>query len=415
MNTTRTNRWKKFLVFLVAIFLLSQIPFAWRRYKLGRLHAAIQQLNSQRVVTEDSGRFVEFKGVMHVHSSLGGHSTGTFADIIAAARSNQLDFVVMTEHPAKDFNTAQMTLKGEHGGVIFINGNEVSAANGDRLLLLPGDEQTGLDRQGSTQDVLSRRTSGLAFVAYPHEFKSWDATGYQGIEVYNVYTNARQINPLVMFFDGLWSYRSYPDLLFANFYQKPTDNLKRWDELINQKGKELVATAGNDSHANVGISLNDSTGKTLLGFKLDPYERSFRLVRLHVLVPRSVLGGQMSSPSPDEGILLSAISAGHCFIGFDLFGDTTGFRYTAHDGDEDRIMGDEIKLASQVRLTVSLPVIARVVLLKDGSVVHDDAGIRAKDYEVSEKGSYRVEVYLPQLPKPAGDQPWIISNPIYVR
>jgi hypothetical protein len=37
------------------------------------------------------------------------------------------------------------------------------------------------------------------------------------------------------------------------------------------------------------------------------------------------------------------------------------------------------------------------------------------EFQVSEKGIYRVEVYLPQLPLPAGAQPWIISNPIYVR
>jgi hypothetical protein len=34
---------------------------------------------------------------------------------------------------------------------------------------------------------------------------------------------------------------------------------------------------------------------------------------------------------------------------------------------------------------------------------------------VSERGVYRVEVYLPQLGKPVGDKPWIISNPIYVK
>ena len=120
-------------------------------------------------------------------------------------------------------------------------------------------------------------------------------------------------------------------------------------------------------------------------------------------------------PVLDEASLLGAIANGNCFLGFDLFGDTTGFRFSARDTDEKRIMGDEIKLETLVTLTVSIPVAARVLLLKDGSVIHDDSGLRTKDYEVSEKGSYRVEVYLPQLPKPAGDQPWIISNPIYVR
>ena len=409
------KRWKKLLLLLLGLVLLSQIPFAYRRYRLGRLHTAIQQLNSQRVLNEREDGIAEFKGVVHVHSFLGGHSSGNFEEIISAAQANRLDFVVMTEHPAKDFDTAEMTLKGEHGGVVFVNGNEVAAANGDRLLLIPGDAQTAGDGKRSTAEILSRRASSFSLVAYPQDFKSWEATGYNGVEVYNVYTNAREINPLVMFFDALWSYRSYPDLLFANFYRRPTESLQKWDEAIRRKGKTLVATAGNDSHANVGISLNDSTGKTLFGFRLDPYERSFRLVRLHVL-EQWPLNGDLSSPPPlIEERLLSDISAGHCFIGFDVFGDTSGFRYSAHDGDEARMMGDEIKLENEVQLNVSLPVPGRIVLLKDGTVIRDDTGISAKDYTVTEKGSYRVEVYLPQLPKPAGDQPWIISNPIYVR
>ena len=98
----------------------------------------------------------------------------------------------MTEHPSPNFNTAEMTLKGNHGGVLFVNGNEVSTALGDRLLLIPGDAQAADDGKWSTQEVLSRHSSGLNVVAYPQEFKSWGASGYKGIEVYNVYTNARR-------------------------------------------------------------------------------------------------------------------------------------------------------------------------------------------------------------------------------
>lgn len=408
------KRWKKLLLFLLALLAISQIPFIYRRYKLGRLQAAIQQLNAQSVRSEKIGDPAEFKGVIHVHSFLGGHSTGNFADIISAAQANQLNFVVMTEHPSPNFNTAEMTLKGNHGGVLFVNGNEVSTALGDRLLLIPGDAQAADDGKWSTQEVLSRHSSGLNVVAYPQEFKSWGASGYKGIEVYNVYTNARRMNPVVMFFDALWSYRSYPDLLFATFYERPTESLKLWDDQIKQRGQRIVATAGNDAHANIGMSLNDSSGKTLLGFKLDPYERSFRLVRMHVLVnlPSS---GLVDFSSLQQGHLLAAISEGHCFIGFDLFGDTTGFRYSAHSGDEERVMGDEIKLENEVRLSVSVPVAARIVLLKDGEVVDDKSALSKLEFVAREKGSYRVEVYLPQLPKPAGEQPWIISNPIYVR
>ncbi|HLN99560.1 MAG TPA: hypothetical protein VK208_13955, partial [Pyrinomonadaceae bacterium] len=106
------TRWKKLLLILVALLVLSQLPFLYRRYKLGRLHATIQELNAQRAVAENNSIYAEFKGVLHVHSSLGGHSNGTFEEIVAAAQSNQLDFVVMTEHPSATFDTAQMTLKG---------------------------------------------------------------------------------------------------------------------------------------------------------------------------------------------------------------------------------------------------------------------------------------------------------------
>src|SRR6266480_7315915 len=167
------KRWKKLLLLLLLV-LLSQIPFAYRRYRLGRLHAAIQQLNSERLATRADDGLAEFKGVIHVHSFLGGHSTGNFEEIVSAAQSNQLDFVIMTEHPAKDFDTAEMTLQGEHGGVLFINGNEVRAATGDRLLLIPGDEQASSDNRWTTQEVLSRRSFGLALVAYPEAFKNWD-------------------------------------------------------------------------------------------------------------------------------------------------------------------------------------------------------------------------------------------------
>ena len=413
------KRWKKVLLILLVILVLSQLPFAYRRYRLGRLHAAIQQLNSERVVTQNDAALIEYKGVIHVHSFLGGHSAGGFEEIIAAAKSNRLDYVIMTEHTSRSYNTAEMTLKGNYDGVLFINGNEVSLPNRDRLLLLPGLENTAqtagpryvADAQESDElgkiAMQGRGKDGLTFVAYPQEFQGWDTSFYDGVEVYNVYTNARQISPVVMFFDGLWSYRSYPDLLFANFYRRPAENLQNWDQAITKTGRKLVAVAGNDAHSNIGLALNDESGKTLVGMKLDPYERSFRLVRVHALLGK------------EQGLnresLLAALGAGHAFIGLDLFCDSSGFSWSAANGSDNKIQGDEIVLGNGVRLTVSVPVSSRVVLFKDGNAIQDETGIKRKEFAVTEKGTYRVEVYLPQLPTSAGAQPWIISNPIYVK
>jgi hypothetical protein len=366
-------RSKKFIfLVLFVLLLLSQTPFAYRRFKLRRLNAAIQQLNSQRTPQQTVG-FTEYKGVVHVHSFLGGHSAGTFSEIISAAQANQLNFVIMTEHTEKDFDTAQMTLQGVHGGVLFINGNEVSAENGDRLLVLPGE---------------------VSIAAYPEEFKNWDTARINGVEVYNVFTNARRINSVIAFFDVLWSQRSYPELIFALYFQRPDENLKRWDQALALG--PLTATGGNDAHANIGVSLKDSSGKTLLGIQLDPYATSFRLVRLHVLIEEG--------KTLDAATLMEAVKAGHCFIGFDFLGDPSGFVFEAENG---KIQGDEISLTPDTRLRVRSPLPARIVIFKDGAVWVDEM-TASKEIQVTERGVYRVEVYL------FDNLPWIISNPVYV-
>ena len=368
-------RSKKFILLVVLfLLLLSQIPFAYRRFKLRRLSNAIQQLNSQRTPAPPND-FKDYKGVVHVHSFLGGHSAGTFSEIISAAQSNQLQFVIMTEHTEKEFDTAAMTLKGTHGGVLFVNGNETSAENGDRLLVLPGN---------------------VSIIAYPQEFKNWDTARVNGVEVYNVFTNARQANPVIAFFDVLWSQRSYPDLIFALYFQRPDESLKKWDQALTRA--RLTATGGNDAHANIGVSLNDSSGKKLLGIQLDPYAVSFRLVRLHVLIDEN--------KPLDEASLMEAIRAGHCFIGFDFLGDSSGFEFGALP---EGIQGDEIKVGRPLKIRTPVP--SRVVLHKDGAVIMDESGVTSSEFTVMEPGVYRADVYLPQL----GNRLWIISNPIYVR
>ena len=67
-------------------------------------------------------------------------------------------------------------------------------------------------------------------------------------------------------------------------------------------------------------------------------------------------------------------------------------------------------LDAGTRLRVRSPVPGRIVILKDGAVWVDETG-NAKEIAVTERGVYRVEVYLPQV----GNLPWIISNPVYVR
>jgi hypothetical protein len=434
------RRLLKVLLALLVVFAVSQTPFAYRRYQLGQLDAAIRRLNAARSAADDAG-YADYRGVLHVHSFLGGHSAGRFEEIVAGARANELAFVVMSEHPSPHFDTRALTLRGTHDGVLFIPGSETGEDARDRLLTFgndaapqPGDANTeppggprparpdGADPDGGRrtadggqpsdasplQSQIDRaKASGrLVFVAHPETFTAWQsAQNFDGMEVYNLHADAAHARPLTLLFDGLWSYRAYPHLLWTRFHEAPTENLRRWDELT-ARGRRVVAVAGNDAHANVGLSLQKLDGGALFQIKLDPYERSFRVVRTHALLPR---GQKLTGET-----LASALAAGHAYVAFDLLCDATGFRLTASNGSQQVLMGDEIALAGGVRLRAATPVASRVALVRDGRKVGEKEGTLA-EWDLTERGVYRVECYLPQLPDPLSRKPWIISNPVYVR
>jgi hypothetical protein len=406
------RRRKKVALALLCLLLAAQLPFVYRRYRLGRLASAVAALEAERAPARPDDTHRDHAGVFHVHSSLGGHSTGTFREIVGGAKANRLAFVVMTEHPAAFVNTSEATLKGMQEGVLFVNGSELVAANGERLFVVPGFEgPTAAAEAPDLQTLVNRAQDAgrLSFIAYPGQVRDWRVKGFDGIEVYNLYTNAREINYALLAGDALWSYWSYPELLFSTFYQRPDADLRKWDEVNAQGGaRRAVAVAGNDSHSNVGFGFRDESGEESFGVKLDPYERSFRVVRNHVLLERG--------RALDAETLLDALRRGHSYIAFDIFGDASGFRFTAENGSERKIMGDEIALAGgQLRLTASVPVRSRILFFRDGQVVHEEKEATEAGLSVERPGAYRVEVYLERLGGRAGSQPWIISNPIYVR
>jgi hypothetical protein len=402
------KRWKKIALALIGLLLLLQVPFAYRRYRLGRLSAAIADLNAQRTAAPPDDEFDDYAGVFHVHSALGGHSTGTFEEIVRAAKDNRLAFVVMTEHPNAFVNSAEATLRGTHEGVLFAGGSELASSDGGRLFVVPG---LSAPDPSSLQDLVTRAKGEgrLAIVGYPEQVRDWQLKGFDGVEVYNLYTNSKRISYAMLFFDGLWSYWGYPTMLFATFYERPGDNLKKWDEINAAGGQRAFAFAGNDAHANVGLSFQDQTGDKLLQIKLDPYERSFRIVRNHVLLRK---GEALNAET-----LLAAMRDGHSFIAFDLFGDSSGFRFTADNGTDRRVMGDEISIPAggTVKLSSRSPVKCRTVFLRDGQVAQEVKDSTETTLAVERAGVYRVEVYLDQLGGFLEGKPWIISNPIFVR
>src|SRR5687767_3001400 len=256
---------KKTLLVLLAILVAIQAPFIYRRYKVGKLAEKIEQLNAQRTAHTDS-RFTEYKGIIHAHTSLGGHSTGSFEELIAAANANDLDFVLMTEHYSDTFDTAEKTLNGIYGETLFVGGNEIDTSDGDRFLLIPGGGEAAKARMSGTAAFLeaAKRENKLALITYPEKFRSWDSD-FDGIEVFSLHTAAKSMNPITALGDLIWTYPSYPELMLAKSWTRPDANLAKFDEIASQQallncsvgasGCRNVLVAGADAHSNIGLHL----------------------------------------------------------------------------------------------------------------------------------------------------------------
>ena len=399
---------KRILLALFFIVLVIQVPFVYRRYKMGQLAEKIAQANAGRTVHDDP-KYKEYKGIIHAHTSLGGHSTGGFDELINAANSNDLDFVLMTEHWSDAYDTSALTLNGVYGRTLFVGGNEIDTADGDRFLMIPGSADAAGLRNMSTTAVLEKlhAENRLALITYPEKFKSWDSN-FDGDEVFSLHTESKQMNPFTALGDLIWSYPAYPQLTLATHLRRPDANLQKFDEIAAKRPISLFA--GTDAHSNIGFHLfGDDAGNKLINIKIDPYATSFGVVRIHLLIERE--------KTLNPAAIVEAIKAGRFFVGFDAIGDTTGFSFTCTCGDDPVFPGAESAAVNETKAVLSgrAPNTSRFILLKNGQPVSEVRDAVDFTFPTNGPGTYRVEVYRDDLGPPFDAMPWILSNPIYVR
>ncbi len=414
---------RKIFLILLAVLIAVQVPFVYRRHQIGQLGNKISLYGKLDSTRDTFPEYTEYKGVMHVHTFLGGHSTGTFEELISAANANDLDFVVMTEHYESIYDTSALTLSGTHGKTLFVNGQEVDTNDGGRFLLLPGSPESPSFAKLDSKTFLDKIHSEgrIAINNYPDRNRS-GVEGFDGMEAYSLHINFKQANIFTAVGDILWSLRAYPESMIASYLRRNDDYLARYDKIAAEQ--RLLLTAGADAHSNKGYYLiADDEGNKHFGIKLDPYETVFRIVRMHVLI-------ETGTPLSRESAI-DALRRGHAYVGFDVLGDTTGFRFWAEPSSFDRnaqpagvndignartrIMGDDVELGGGIRLSVAVPMPARIVLLKNGVKVTEAEESTELSLNVSETGTYRVEAYVDRLGEPFDKAPWIMSNPIYVR
>ena len=330
--------------------------------------------------------YEDHPGVIHIHTTYSHDAQGRFEDAVRVANAQGLDFLIFTEH--NNLRALREGRQGWYGTVLALIGMEISTRAGHYVSMNVTRE---MDRERMTaQQVIDEvnRQGGLGFIAHPYYKKArwsdWTVTGFTGIEGYNVAHDTLEENKLRL---ALWTLGTPVDSFYYSIIDRPYDPLAKWDELIRRHGRLT------------GIGSADAHEFHLAGLKFAPYEVMFQLIRTHVLTPPGRL---------TDAMVYDALRKGHAYFAIELLAEAKGFQFVAEtDTALVGVMGDDVPLQPMLRLTVSLPAPAQLVLFKDGQAIHS---ITAQTWQVpiSAPGAYRLEASR-------HGKPWIFSNPIYVR
>jgi hypothetical protein len=311
---------------------------------------------------------------MHVHSAAGGHSTGTYPDIIQAAKQAGYRWVFVTEHPKPR-----------------------------RLFNRIADEQIvmiyGFEQPRGAVHVLEDEARRTAFLA---DAPSSDpAPDVDGFEVFNLHESAKSRDSWFNRLNYLYHRVFFPDAFFFRLFEINPARLRAWDRVLATR--PFAGVAGTDAHHNLGLILQTAEGKKLLEWRIDPYTESFRSVSTHVILR---LEEAVTADS-----VLTALKTGASYVAFERIADARGFSFHALADDKAWPPGSRLKLGA--RLKAQSPIAARFALIHAGRLVGESTGVEWI-IEPRRPGAYRLEVYPLTPPSLLAGKPWIITNPIYL-
>jgi hypothetical protein len=432
----RLFRWAVWAAVLVALFVVFWLRGALhnRFVRFPREEAAWQAIRSQRQAVTNNAGWNEYRGILHAHSEHSHDSEVPFDEILKAITAAGLDFICLSDHCVEGRADFDLQWRGLHGGKLFIPGFEMKDG------MMPFGVASGVVLSNQTDAAILAgqivANGGVLFYAHPEEPRDWSRPELTGMEIYNLHSDfKRQPGGLrALLPDLIVNLRQYPDHIYRKMFNRPTDFLRRWDEL--NLTRHITGIAGNDCHQNVGfravytksdtIRIEDTSPKTLREFKVnwftrpiarlcfgrlepdkrlfhvqfDPYERSARFVNTHVLAR------DLSEPA-----VLDSLRVGRAFIGFDMVADSSGFRWFADNTWGLAVMGEPLAFDNSTRLHALSPLPCRFTILRDGGVVHQQEG-RTLEWTPSRPGKYRVEAELKIREEWV---PWVYANPIELK
>lgn len=346
--------------------------------------------------------FYEYKGNIHIHTTYS-DGTGSIEDVVKAGQRAGLDYVIITDH-----NTLQGLREGKEGwydNILVVIGVELNTDNHHYLAL--GIKKEIEDFSQTPQKTIDEvnKQGGLGFIAHPFEkgsklvfggraftWNDWNVKGFTGLSIWNYCSSWRD------------AITSIPKALYKYYIDRNGGlgpdplALKKWDEL--NAVRRTVGIGASDAHA-------FQTRYGFLKATIFPYEYLFKTVNTHLLLPEPLKGDLYR----DKALVYRALKKGSCFVGFDLYHDSRGFRFWAAKGQQNYNMGDCVDISSDTVLKVKLPRMGIIKLIKNGKTLIKKKTVSLK-HKPETRGFYRVEAYTKGFTGRCF--PWIFSNPIYV-
>ncbi len=350
-------------------------------------------------------QFNDYAGVIHLHSRYSYDGRIPVPAILAAARANKIDFVLLTDHSTMQARVDG--LEGWNNGVLLIVGEEVAPRFNHYLAFGHAKAVDCAEKEPELppQLYIDRVTAlgGFGFIAHPdhagtslfrvkkYPWQEWSVTGYAGLGIWDFMTDWQ--NSLTGWLRAILSYAAP-----AFFLRGPCPaTIERWD-MLTREG----AVVG------IGELDNHDTLKRVLGFNVPvfPFTRVLNLLRTHILTERPLTGNGQD----DIRDVLSSLKKGHCYVSLDYFHSAAGFNVTIDDQQSEAAIGDHFLLHGNAGLRASFPRPARIRLIHNGRLIQETFG-EELSYTVQSAGVYRIEAYLPAFGR---YRPWVFANPIYV-
>lgn len=349
------------------------------------------------------GKMYTYPGNIHIHS-IHSDGSGTIKDIVSAAASAGLSFIVITDHET----LAGLPEEAICQGVLVLVGTEINREK-NHYLAINIDKPVSSDDENPQNVIESvRQKGGIGFIAHPFDrgsryiekgkafpWRDWPVFDFNGIEIWNYSSHWRGLHPS-LFRTLYWFFFNRKGAMKG----PPRRLLRLWD-CYNINGHRVVAIGGSDAHAFLYRFFFFSA-------VIFTYRYIFTTINTYIVMTEKLSNNFEEAKEQ----VLGALRTGRCYTAFESLGKAEDFSFTAISNGETILMGGELRLDKKIRLQIKAPEKRSLIrLIHNGKLLLEEKG-SVVNYEPSRAGVYRVEVYYRPICGKA--RPWIYSNPIFI-